>query len=121
MDYARQTGRRERASVKGVAKLAGVGRFTIAGMRDGIRSTGIDVIQKVAEAFGIPAWALLMHNLDPANPPVKCVSKAEAVVSERLLAIVREYVDYVGTERPLDPSEKATLPISFDADAFDGG
>jgi hypothetical protein len=99
MDYAKAHGHPELASVKGVAKAAGVERYTIDGMLDGIRNTGIQTLQKVAEAFGTQAWVLLTPHAKPGNLPVKPVTRTEVQLYKRLGNVAREYEQHMREQR----------------------
>lgn len=91
MDYARDTGHPERASVKGLSRLSSVGRYSIDGMLEGSRNTGIETLQRIADVFEIQAWTLLVPHLDPSNPPTKPMSKTEVQLYKRMGKVAREY------------------------------
>lgn len=113
MEHARDTGNPQRASVKGLAGLAGVGRYTIDGMLDGIRNTGIETLQKVAEVFEIQAWTLLVPHLDPSNPPTRPMSKTEVQLYKRLNKVAREYEKFQRVQRD---QENTASPPDHDRD-----
>jgi hypothetical protein len=55
----------------GVSRLTakGVALGTAQRILGGQTSVGVDVLQKVAEAFGIKAWHLLVEGLNAKSPP----------------------------------------------------
>ena len=111
MDYARDTGRPELASVKGLAKASTVSRPTIDEMLSGGRSVGVDKLEAVAHAYDIQAWTLLIPHLDPANPPIKLISKTEQQLYKRLGRVAREY-----EQMQREQSDKASTPRPPGAD-----
>lgn len=52
-------------------------------------SIGIDMVAKVAKAFGLEAWQLLVPGLDPTNLPVFAMTEVE----RRLYANLRKAVE----------------------------
>lgn len=91
-------------SVKALAKAAGVGRFTIDGMMDGTRNTGIETLQKVAAALGTQAWVLLTPHVKPGDLPVKPVTKTEVQLYKRMRNVAREYEKLMKEQSEESPS-----------------
>ena len=92
MDKAKKDGDRERASQIQLGKKAGVSQATIGRIlsEDG-EDSGIETIAKLAEAFGLEAWQLMVAGMVPENPPVlQPVSKAERALYERLKELAKD-------------------------------
>jgi transcriptional regulator with XRE-family HTH domain len=66
MAHAGDHGHPELASKKGLALAAGVARRTVQAMEKAERAVAIDTLEMIAGAYGIPAWALLVEEFDPA-------------------------------------------------------
>jgi hypothetical protein len=58
-------------------KKVGIGPGTGQRIKEQETSVGMDVIEKIAIAFELQPWHLLVPNLDPRNPPVLLVSDVE--------------------------------------------
>ena len=52
-----------------LAKEAGIGAATMTRLRKQETSAGVDVVDKLAAAFKLQAWQLLVPGLDPAQLP----------------------------------------------------
>lgn len=79
-----------------LARESGIGPGTATRMKEQRTSVGIDVLEKVARVFDLQAWHLLTPNLDPSNPPVVYLSKAEADLYARVKANLRELLKQSG-------------------------
>lgn len=66
-----------------VAKAAGVDQKTVWRMIKKSNSSTLDKIAKVAAAFDLQAWQLLVPGLEPENPPV-VVTRLESDFFARL-------------------------------------
>jgi len=53
-------------------------------------SIGIDMVAKVAKAFGLEAWQLLVPGLDPTNLPVFAMTEVERRLYANLRAAVEQ-------------------------------
>ena len=53
-----------------LARDVRVGPATASRLKAKETSVGLDVVDKIAHAFGVPAWHLLAPGFDPAAPPV---------------------------------------------------
>lgn len=73
-----------------LARDAKIGLGSASRIVDGNTSVGADIVEKVADAFGLPPWALLIPGLDPQNPPKAWLSKSDAEKYERALAAARD-------------------------------
>lgn len=61
-----------------VTKLSGVPNGPVGRYRLAQVSANLDAIQKLAEAFGMPAWQMLVPGLDPHNLPAPTVNPAQS-------------------------------------------
>lgn len=62
---------------------------TVGRIRNAETSCSLDTLAKIAKAFNVEPWHLLVPNYDPANPPVRTISKTE----RDLYARMREDLD----------------------------
>jgi hypothetical protein len=77
-------------SAKGLAKVSGISRPTIADMRNGVSGCGVDTLEAVAAAYGLMAWQMLVAGIDPPDKPVLGNEEAiEAEVSRRAARLVK--------------------------------
>jgi transcriptional regulator with XRE-family HTH domain len=61
---------RELNSQPKVAAESKVGQTSIGRILRGEQSPTLDVVDKLARAFGLEAWQMLVPDLDPTNPPI---------------------------------------------------
>lgn len=76
-------------------RKAGVGQATIGRIlsQEGV-DAGIETVAKIASAYGLEGWQLLVAGMDPSNPPVlQPVSKAERALYDRLKALSKDLTD----------------------------
>jgi len=53
--------------------------------------SGVETVAKLAKAYGLEAWQLLVAGMDPSNPPVlQPVSKEERALYDRLRALMND-------------------------------
>ena len=92
MDKAKKDGDRERASQIQLGKKAGVSQATIGRiLSDEGEDSGIETVAKLAKAFGLEAWQILVAGMDPSNPPVlQPVSKEEQELYRRLKDLAKD-------------------------------
>ena len=77
-----------------LSREAKIGPGTASRIKASETSVGLDVLQKVADAFHVQPWQLLVPEMDPQNPPVLLpISKEELDLYERLKGVVREFKD----------------------------
>jgi len=72
---------------------AKIGLGTANRIVDGNTSVGADIIDKVADFFGLPAWALMVPGLDPENPPRSWLTQSELDRFERAKALARDLAE----------------------------
>lgn len=75
-----------------LGKKAGVGQATIGRiLSDEGEDSGIETVAKLAKAFGLEAWQILVAGMDPSNPPVlQPVSKEEQELYRRLKDLAKD-------------------------------
>lgn len=67
-----------------LAKRSGADQRTIGRVLARELSPTVDMLEKLARAFGLHAWQMLIPDLDPRNPPVVVMSEAERNFYRRL-------------------------------------
>lgn len=72
-----------------LSRKAKVGLATCDRIKKRETSVGTDVLEKIADVFGLQAWHLLTPNLDPANPPVIWLTKTERDLYENMRSAAR--------------------------------
>ena len=65
------------ASDKALSEATGISRKTIQAAREASRALGIDNVQKIARAYGLHAYQLLVPGLEPDNPATVPVTEEE--------------------------------------------
>lgn len=83
-----------RESLNRLAREACIGPGTATRIKDQRTSVGVDTLDKVAKAFDLHAWQLLMPNLDPSNPPVATLTEAEKRLYQAFSIAMQEYREY---------------------------
>lgn len=72
-----------RLNLSRLARESGIGMATVSRLQhdDGVTSTGLDKIEKLAAVFGVKPWQLLDPSFDPSNPAPTFSSQALALAS----------------------------------------
>lgn len=53
--------------------------------------SGIETVERIAKAYGLQGWQLMVAGMDPSNPPVlQPVSKAERALYDRLKELAKD-------------------------------
>lgn len=74
-----------------LSKRAGIGIATISRIINGETAATLDTLTRLAEAFGVQSWQLLVPNLDPKSPQIlRSSSPQEAELYERLRKVIAE-------------------------------
>lgn len=76
------------ATVLDLEAASGVGKSTIYRILDpgAVNATGIDNLAKIAEAYGLATWQLLVPHLDPREPPkVLTIEEREEIAVMRVV------------------------------------
>lgn len=81
----------KKENMQGFAKHCGIGIATVQRIKAQRTSVGIEVIDKIAEAFDLAAWQLLVPGFDPKNPPaLQPVSAKERKLYEMIMKSAKE-------------------------------
>ena len=56
-------------------------------------AVGLDVIDSIAQFFGLQSWQILIEHLDPKNPPVFILDKKQQDFYMRMKIAYKELVD----------------------------
>jgi transcriptional regulator with XRE-family HTH domain len=71
----------------------GVPLGSLSRIKEQETSVGLEMIDRIAAAFGLYGWQLLVPGFDPATPPVlRAIKNGEVAMYEKLLAAARELV-----------------------------
>lgn len=81
-----------------IGREAKVDQKTVGRILNKAHEPQINIIAKLAKAFGLETWQLLVPNLDPQNPP-SLVSKDERELYERLREEITKQADRALTLR----------------------
>lgn len=74
-------------------KKSGVAQATIGRIlsEEGV-DAGIETVDKLAKAYGLQGWQMMVAGMDPQNPPVlQPVSRAERELYDNLKKAAREF------------------------------
>ena len=75
-----------------LAREAKIGPASCVRLKSQETSLGLELIDKVAEVFGVETWQLFVPGFDPASPPVLLpVSPGERELYARLLLAAKAY------------------------------
>lgn len=80
------------ASDNALARLAHVDQKSVWRILHQEQSPTVDTLEKLARAFGLHAWQLLIPHLDPKNPPVFVMSDTERSLYKKLAEMASEFV-----------------------------
>lgn len=74
-----------------LAKRTGLGTGTISRLRNGDVDANLDTLERLATAFHVQPWQLLVPNIEPASLPVlQSVNEQERRLYERIRDAVKE-------------------------------
>jgi hypothetical protein len=71
-------------NINRLSRDAKIGPGSASRIKEQKTSVGIDVVAKIAKAFDVEPWHLLLPNLDPSNLPVATLTDAEAALYARI-------------------------------------
>lgn len=75
-----------------LARDCDIGLGTTTRIKQQKTSVGLDIVERIAERFGVQPWQLLVPGFDPDSPPTLLpVSSQERQLYERLRAAVKEF------------------------------
>lgn len=79
-----------KVNLKGFATHCGIGIATVQRIKAQETSVGIAVLDKIAAAFDLAAWQLLVPGFDPGNPPaLQPVSAKERELYEKIMSAAK--------------------------------
>jgi transcriptional regulator with XRE-family HTH domain len=74
-----------------VSKKTGLGTGSVSRLRNGDVDANLSTLEKIAKAFELQPWQLLVHGLDPGNlPALLAATETERLLWERLKAMAKE-------------------------------
>lgn len=76
-----------------LARESGCGPGTASRIKEQKTSIGLEVLSKIGAVFDLEPWQLITPNLDPTNPPVIWLTRAERDLYTRLKGIAAEVRD----------------------------
>lgn len=78
-------------SMKRLADECGIGLGTVGRIKEQKTSTGLEVLDKIANRFNLAPWQLLVPGFDPSNPPtLQPVSAKERALYEKIMSAAKE-------------------------------
>lgn len=76
-----------------LAKEAGIGSGTVSRIRNGEVSANLETLSRLAAAFDVMPWQLLVPGIDPSNPPVLRTSgESEKEFYRRLMRVAEDHL-----------------------------
>lgn len=92
MDKAKRDGNQDLSRQIRLGKKAGVAQASIGRILSPKgENSSIETVDKLAKAFGLQGWQLLVAGFDPSNPPVlQPVTKAERELYQRLKELAKD-------------------------------
>lgn len=91
----------------GLAKASGVSRTQIIAYLAEDQAPAIDMVGRIARAFGLQAWQLLVPNISATNPPVIHITDEERRLYRRLLYVQREFQGELSRAAPVSEPDGA--------------
>lgn len=76
-----------------LGKEAGIGLASCDRIKKQTTSLGLDLVESVASVFDLQAWQVLTPDLDPSDPPVLYLTRAEAAKYRAFKESAREFVE----------------------------
>lgn len=79
-------------SQNGLREKAGVAQATIGRILSARgENARIETVERLARAYGLEGWQLMIPGMDPANPPVlQPITKEERALYDRLKAVAKD-------------------------------
>lgn len=75
-----------------LAREAGVGPASCVRLKAQQTSVGLELVDKIAQVFGVETWQLFVPGFDPVSPPVLLpVTQAERELYTRLPQAARDF------------------------------
>jgi hypothetical protein len=74
-----------------LARDADIGPGTATRLKQQQTSVGVDIVERIADLFGLQTWQLLVPTFDPTNPPTLMpMSEAERAFYQRVISAARD-------------------------------
>jgi Helix-turn-helix len=94
----------ELGSQSALARRCKVGQSSIGRILAQDQSPTLDMVWKIAEAFDLEPWQMLIDDLDPRNPPItKAVDDRQRMLFARFRAAAEELAHYNVAARSKSP------------------
>jgi hypothetical protein len=74
-----------------LATSAGIGPATCTRLKKQETSVGVEIVDRIAEVFGLDTWQLLVPNLDPKNPPLLVLTAAERSFYRQVMSAAKDF------------------------------
>lgn len=98
---------RELSSQKALGLASGVGQRSISRILRGEQVPTLDVVHRIAGAFGCETWQVLVPEFDPRNPPLtKQIDEQQQELFKRFRTAAQELVRYEVDLSPGKPPGK---------------
>jgi hypothetical protein len=91
-------------NINRLAREAKIGPASVQRIKDQETSVGLDIVDKVAQVWGLQAWQLLLPDLDPENVPFDMISESQKALFDRLKRARALLTD----EHPAEPQKPVT-------------
>ena len=83
-----------------LSKKTGIGTGTFSRIRNGQVSVTLETLVKIATAFDVEPWQLLVQGIDPTNPPVlRSSGESEEEFYKRMKHFAEERLAKTGEDR----------------------
>jgi len=76
-----------------LGREAGIGLASCDRIKKQTTSLGLDLVESVASVFDLQAWQVLTPDLDPSDPPVLYLTRAEAAKYRTFKESAKEFAD----------------------------
>lgn len=78
-------------NINRLARECGVGPASVQRIKDQNTSTGLKLLEKIADNFNLAVWQLLVPGFDPESPPaLQPVSAVERRLYEKIMSAAQE-------------------------------
>jgi len=99
---------RELNTQAALAKASRIGQRSVSRILRGEQSPTLDMVGKLAHAFGLEPWQMLVPDLEPDNPPItKQIDKSQQELLARFRLAAQELARYEidrTKKKPGDPA-----------------
>lgn len=89
-----------------VAQASKVGQRSVGRILGGEQSPTLDMVHKIAGAFGLEPWQMLVPDLEPDNPPItKQIDERQQELLKRFRHAAKELARYEAENVPPQPKK----------------